>query len=151
MTQASKTHLLSKLDLFTPNVLHPLLSPLTTGLYTVMGSPATMILESDVLARKAHIQALLGPGVDGHNMHKRPAAHDRIAAHLGLYYCPSRGGWRRAPSMSPAALEKAAKSMQTKHGRAEYARKALVRDWEAMGQYYARTGSSRDGPVELED
>jgi hypothetical protein len=150
MTQASKTHFLSKFDLFTPNVLHPLLPLLTTGLYTVMGSAATMILERDVLARKAHIRALLGPCVDGEDMHKRPAAHDRIAAHLGLYYCPSRGGWRQAPTMSPAALEKAAKSMQSLEGREEYARKALVKEWEAMGQDVESRGI-RDNPVELED
>lgn len=83
-------------------------------------------------------------------MHKRPAAHDRIVAHLGLYYCPSRGGWRRAPDMSLAALEKAAKSMKTEEGRTAYVTKALAREWEAMGQDFGREGSEDDS-VELED
>jgi hypothetical protein len=148
MTQAHKAHSLSKLDLFTPNALHPNLPPLTTGLYTVMGSPAIMLLESDVLTRKAHIQTLLGVGAEK-SMQRRPAAHDRIVNHMGLHYCPNRG-WSRAPSMSTAALEKAAKSMQTDERRKEYVRKALAREWEALGRG-GGSGSTPDEPLEIDD
>jgi hypothetical protein len=91
-----------------------------------------MILERDVLARKAHIQALLGPKGTDADMHRRPATHDRIISHLCLYYCPSRG-WRRAPALSPAAMDKAVKSMRSEEGRRDYVRKALNKEWEAMG------------------
>jgi hypothetical protein len=132
MTQAQKAYNLSKLDLFTPNALHPKLPPLTTGLYTVMGGAATMILERDVRARKAHIRALLGSKGNTDDMHRRPAAHDRIISHLGLYYCPTRSGWRRAPVLSPAAMDKAVKSMKTEEGKREYVKKALNKEWAAM-------------------
>ncbi|KAF2032553.1 hypothetical protein EK21DRAFT_35642, partial [Setomelanomma holmii] len=139
MTQATKDHSLSKLDLFTPNVLHPKLSPLTTGLTTVMGSACTMILERDVLARKAHVLALLGPDAEAAEaaMRRRPAAHDRILAHMEQYYCCGNGsrssGWRRGPRLSEQALEKASKSMRTEEGRRDYVRKALEREWATMG------------------
>jgi hypothetical protein len=165
MTQAQKAYNLSKLDLFTPNALHPKLPPLTTGLYTVMGGAATM---------KAHIRALLGPKGNTDDMHRRPAAHDRIISHLGLYYCPTRSGWRRAPVLSPAAMDKAVKSMKTEEGKREYVKKALNKEWAAMSvgsgspsspavvteqdASLKRTidpppfrGGSKDDPVELDD
>jgi hypothetical protein len=136
MTQATKLHLLSKLDLFTPNTLHPALPPLTSGLYTVMGSTATMLLERDVLSRKAHIQSLLGcAGNDKakESMGRRPAAHDRIIAHMGIYYCFKRG-WCRTPGLNELAMEnlKVAKSMRTVEGRDEYVRKGLEKEWGLM-------------------
>jgi hypothetical protein len=162
MTQAIKLHLLSKLDLFTPNALHPNLPPLTTGLYTVMGSSATMLLESDVLNRKAHIRSLLGlkpedpkeSVEDMHRrlaaeaLHRRLAAHDRLIAHMGIYYC-FKDGWRRTPGLNATAMEnlKVAKSMKTEEGRREYVKKVLEREWEAMGM---GTGRSKDKPVKLE-
>jgi hypothetical protein len=137
MTQATKLHLLSKFDLFTPNTLHPGLPPLTSGLYTVMGSTATMLLERDVLNRKAHIQSLLGCAGDDktkENMARRPAAHDRIIAHMGIYYCFKRG-WCRMPGLNDTAMEnlKIAKSMRTQEGRNEYVRKGLEKEWGLMG------------------
>jgi hypothetical protein len=150
MTQASKDYYLSKLDLFTPNALHPSLPPLTTGLYTIMGNPCTMILESDVLARKAHIASLLGAAAETH-MQRRPAAHDRIIAHMGLYFLCGKGRqglWVKAPPLSAAAMEKAAKSMKTVEGRREYVRKALEKEWQALG---VGTGGSREDAVEIDD
>jgi len=151
MTQATKDHSLSKLDLFTPNELHPTLPPLTTGLYTVMGSPSTMILEGDVLTRKAYIMSLLGDAAETH-MRRRPAAHDRIIAHLGLHYCCGNGmlpgRWRKAPPLNEVALEKAAKSMRTEEGRREYVRKGLEKEWLALGM---RMGRSRDDALEIEE
>lgn len=149
MTQALKAHHLSKLDLFTPNALHPNLEPLTSGLLPVMGSTATMILETDVLARKAHIRRLLGPSANGsdEDMYRRPAAHDRIVTHLGLYFCPARGGWRKAPPASPAAMDKAVKSMKSEEGRREYVRINLEREWAAMGM---GSGRCKEEAVELD-
>lgn len=150
MTQAAKEHYLSKLDLFTPNALHPTLPSLTTGLYTVMGSACTMILESDVRARKAHILSLLGADVD---MHRRPATHDRIISHMQLYYCCGNArheaGWRKAPSLTNAAMEKAAKSMKTEEGRMEYVRKGLEKEWVAMGVKVG-SGWSAENPLVVE-
>jgi hypothetical protein len=145
MTQASKTHSLSKLDLFTPNALHPNLPPLTIGIYMVLGNAATMILESDVLARKAHIQALVGPKAD---MHLRPGTHERIINHLGMYFCPYRGAWKKAPVMTPAALEKATKSMKSEEGRREYVKAALEKEWAVMG--VGKEGT-KDEPIQVDD
>lgn len=41
MTNAIKQYNLSKLDIFTPNCLHPTLPPLAHGEYSVMGGVAT--------------------------------------------------------------------------------------------------------------
>ena len=41
MTDAIKQYNLSKLDIFTPNRLHPTLPPLAHGEYSVMGGVAT--------------------------------------------------------------------------------------------------------------
>ncbi|KAH8727589.1 hypothetical protein GQ44DRAFT_748327 [Phaeosphaeriaceae sp. PMI808] len=152
MTQATKEYDLSKLDLFTPNELHPTLPPLTSGLYTVMGSAATMILQRDVVARKAYIQRSLGAkGADTVYMHRRPAAHDRIIAHMGLYFSCGNGsrgsGWRKAPVLSEAAMEKVAKSMRTEEGRREYVRKGLEREWEAMGMMSGGREAMEGGAV----
>jgi hypothetical protein len=157
MSEAHKLHSLSKLDLFTPNALHPSLPPLTTGahtnLYASNGIPATMILESDVLDRKAYIQALLGPSAE-ETMHRRPAAHDRIISHMGVQYYPGRG-WRKGPTMKEKVAEMAkegvakrmAKSMWTVEARREYVRKALVKEWEAMGM----RGGSQEHALVIED
>jgi hypothetical protein len=152
MTQATKDHSLSKLDLFTPNALHPTLPPLTIGLTTVMSSACTMILERDVLARHRLIQQMLDPDV---KMGRRPAAHDRIIAHMGLYYCcgngSTMGGWRRAPRLSEQALEKASKSMRSEEGRREYVRKGLEREWAAMGMGGEKAKGCEDDPLEIEE
>lgn len=153
MTQAIKDHRLSKLDLFTPNLLHPTLPPLTTGVYTVMGSACTMILKSDVLARETHIKSLLRAPADGDTdklMRGRIAAHDRIIAHMGQYYCSgngsSPGGWRKAPALSEAAMEKAAKSMKTEEGRKAYMKKNLEHEWRLMGM---KSGNSAEDALEI--
>ncbi|KAL5118258.1 hypothetical protein ACEQ8H_003768 [Pleosporales sp. CAS-2024a] len=146
MTEAHRSYSLSKLDLFTPNSLHPHLPPLTTGIYTVGGSPAIMILESDVVQRQAHILSLLRPEFQ-QRMPRRTAAHARIINHMGVWYCP-RSGWCRSPRLSAAALEKAAKSMQTEEGRRDYVKKALAKEWEMMGR--AAGGWSADEPLEVE-
>ncbi|KAF2447906.1 hypothetical protein P171DRAFT_383141 [Karstenula rhodostoma CBS 690.94] len=82
MTAALRDHRLSKLDLFTPNILHPTLPPLSTGQYSVMGSEATMIATSDVLARKAHIASLLGPA----KADNRRIMRSRAESHSSLIF-----------------------------------------------------------------
>lgn len=134
MTQAIKEHDLSKLDLFTPNPLHTHLPPLTTGAYSVGGDVATMILNADVFARKAYIAGLLGAQAgDEKYMRCRVHAHDRIIAHMGLYFHTGNGEWRKAPGLSEKAFEKATKSMRTEERRREYVKNGLEREWAAMG------------------
>jgi hypothetical protein len=74
MTSATQTTHLSKLDLFTPSPLHPLLLPLATGSYAVNGGTALMLSTPDVLARRDYIYSLLGDNVkDERYMRTRPA------------------------------------------------------------------------------
>jgi hypothetical protein len=55
MTEALNTTMLTKLDLFTPNILHPDLPPLRASTYKCMGAPTTVILTEDVKAREAYV------------------------------------------------------------------------------------------------
>lgn len=47
MTNALSKYGLSKLDIYTPSVLHPELPPLATGDYTVMGGTANSTYSSN--------------------------------------------------------------------------------------------------------
>ncbi|KAF1911922.1 hypothetical protein BDU57DRAFT_460475 [Ampelomyces quisqualis] len=133
MTEASRTHHLSKLDLFTPNMLHPSLPPLTLGKYFVMGGQAIMVLESDVLARKAHIHKLLGGQRPELRMRRRPAAHDRITNHYGVHFATACGGWRRTLETTQLPAKKQPRSMESGDKRRKYVRKELNEEWGYMG------------------
>ncbi|KAF2255907.1 hypothetical protein BU26DRAFT_444364, partial [Trematosphaeria pertusa] len=93
MTAAITTHHLSKLDLFTPNALHPALPPLSLGTYFCMGGETLMLAAPGVLTRKAHVHGLLGPGKarDKGYLRRRVAAHDRLVAHMDVEF-RVRGG-----------------------------------------------------------
>jgi hypothetical protein len=130
MSTATSTHHLSKLDLFTPNVLHPTLPPLTTGTYPVMGTAATMILSQDVFARSAHIASLLGDKCEDLGyMQRRVAAHDRIVAHMRIRYCGEERRWVAAGWSGG----KVARSMGSEEGRRGYVERGLEREWGEMG------------------
>ncbi|KAF2638081.1 hypothetical protein P280DRAFT_383709, partial [Massarina eburnea CBS 473.64] len=58
-TDAIQKHGLSKLDLFTPNVLHPTLHPLSLGTYMLGPAEITMISKSSVVERKEYVHGLL--------------------------------------------------------------------------------------------
>jgi hypothetical protein len=113
-----------------------------------------MLLERDVRARRAHVMRLLGCSGNEDRarevMARRPAAHDRIIAHMGVYFCFKRG-WCRTPGLNETAMEnlKVAKSMRTEEGRGEYVRKALEKEWGLMGMG-AGMGRSEDDAVVLD-
>lgn len=89
MTEAKENHLLSALDLFTPNFLHPTLPPLTTGVYKCMGANATMISTPDVIARKAYIHSMItkaGKEVTEALLKRRCSSHRKLLGHLGFKY-----------------------------------------------------------------
>lgn len=167
MTDARNATHLSKLDLFTPSPLHPHLPPLATGLH--MGGLATMILTSDVLARRAHIGALLGDEAgDEAAMRKRQARHERIMKHLNVDYFEGagwvdRGDTRREAAVGVGVLKKVPKSMRTREDMRRYAEEGLRREWQALGveegedrmadvwKCFGRGGKRRWGsPIEID-
>ncbi|KAF1964890.1 hypothetical protein BU23DRAFT_604520 [Bimuria novae-zelandiae CBS 107.79] len=75
---AHKPHRISKLDLLTPNALHLSLPPLRVG----RSDSNIMIATADVLARKAHIEKLLGPEVDAADLTRRARNHDGIYKYM---------------------------------------------------------------------
>ncbi|ORY15552.1 hypothetical protein BCR34DRAFT_558571 [Clohesyomyces aquaticus] len=134
MTDATTTHGLSKLDLFTPNILHPSLPPLTIGSYMCMGSDALMLSLPDVLARKSYVHGLLGPekaaGVA--YLRRRAAAHERMMMHVG--YSLVLGKWSKNPDdWYKWRDDGRCRSLQTKEGREQYVKEALEREWAVMG------------------
>ncbi|OAL50580.1 hypothetical protein IQ07DRAFT_679960 [Pyrenochaeta sp. DS3sAY3a] len=131
MSGASSQYGLSKLDLFTPNVLHPDLPALTHGNITIMGGDATMILESDVVLRQAHVLQLLRkkePGLKG-----RIARHNRIATHLCIAWDSYEGCWSSWDPDDASLSNKALKSFRTPASRFEYAKLILQQEWAGMG------------------
>ncbi|KAH7388794.1 hypothetical protein BKA66DRAFT_489929 [Pyrenochaeta sp. MPI-SDFR-AT-0127] len=149
MTIAIQDYYLSKLDLFTPNDLHPHLPPLATGTYSVMGGVATMISERDVIARRDHIKALLGSNIEGRNyLRKRIGIHNRIIQHLGIIWSATRAGWKKAPNLTEMDLEKGPKSMKTEENRRAYVKKGLQSEWAAMGM--SLVGTSKESAIEVD-
>ncbi|KAL6708435.1 hypothetical protein ACN47E_002698 [Coniothyrium glycines] len=145
MTQAMQDHKLSKLDLFTPNVLHPMLPRLATGSYAVMGGVANMISTGDALLRRDYIYNLLGDKAkDPFYMRRRIAAHQRITQHMLLEF--DGGSWYEARNHKPS--EKGPKSMHSEKSRKEYAQKVLEKQWAAMG--IQNDGTSEDTAIELD-
>jgi hypothetical protein len=155
MTEAISTHRLSKLDLFTPNRLHPTLPSLTLGMYMCMGNNTLMLSTPDVLARKAHVHGLLGDKVDDEGyLRRRVAAHDRLIMHMDIVYrlIQGRVRWIKAYKYDVGSADwevkrKVKKSLSTKEAREEYVMKELPKQWEAMG---LRDGRSEDMAITIE-
>lgn len=148
MTQATHDHHLSKLDLFTPNALHPSLAPLPLGTYPVMGGVATMLCARAVLARRDYIYTLLGARAhDAGSMRVRPAAHNRIMQHLGIAFDAGRGEWVR---VGVGEREGGPKSMRTREGRVEYVKRGLQREWAALKEGKEGLGMSKEAASEIE-
>jgi hypothetical protein len=166
MTSATQTTHLSKLDLFTPSPLHPLLPPLATGSYAVNGGTALMLSTPDVLARRDYIYSLLGDNVkDERYMRTRPAAHERIIKHMEKVY--HNGRWWNIGGGEIRDGKKLPKSMQTWEARREYAAQGLERERKATGigadkksvgglrrrssmSLAIQGGVSRERPIELD-
>jgi hypothetical protein len=156
MTVAISEHGLSKLDLFTPNKLHPTLPPLTLGTYMCMGNETLMLSNASVLERKAHLHGLLGDKAnDAAYIRRRVAAHDRLILHMDIMHRVSRGKarWIKAyrwagVSVDEEAKKRRAKSLRSSEDREAYVRKGLKKQWQEMGM--GAFGSSEEEAVEIE-
>ena len=135
-------HHLSKLDLFTPNALHPNLPPLTVGEYVCSGIDTTMISEPDVLARKEYIQGMLLDSTT-RAMRRRVLAHTLLLKHMNPTIPAGYGRWVR---VNEGVKEDArTESLRTPQSRAEYVSKTLKKEWAAMGA----SGYSTDTAIEV--
>ncbi|KAF2120690.1 hypothetical protein BDV96DRAFT_641352 [Lophiotrema nucula] len=154
MTEAINNGL-SKLDLFTPSVLHPSLPPLTHAEHTVMGGTSILILSSDVDARKSYIRSLLGPARadDAAYLRRRIAAHDRIVNHASIYYRAHRRRWIKiAPAEGFEQVgppSRRVKSMANEDSRQKYVDDGLKKEWAAMG-LVGPDGSAAEKPIVLD-
>lgn len=115
-----------------------------------MGAVATLIFEPDLIARRDLIHSRLGEknSKDAVYLRRRCAAHDRLIAHMDIYYCHQRRMWRAAGRLERENYEDRpgpSKSMQTKESRKEYVEKGLWKEWAAMRM----GGSSEDDAIEL--
>lgn len=146
MTDATTKHGLSKLDLFTPNVLHPNLPPLTFGTYMCMGGETMMISESDVLARKGLIQGMLGEDAakDPKYLTRRRAAHSRIMEAMDIEF--RSGRWMKAHKFRLDAEGKVKKMFRTAESREQYLKQYLEKEWADMGM----SGYSAETAITLE-
>ncbi|XPS75185.1 hypothetical protein M3J09_007292 [Ascochyta lentis] len=134
MTNASKQYILSKLDIFTPNRLHPTLHPLAHGEYSVMGGVATMIYEPDLVARRDYVHERLSSvkRLDA-NLRKRVRRHDRLIAHMEMAYSTARRAWCRSPRVQKEGHGRTGRSsMETQESRDEFVRKSLKEERTAM-------------------
>lgn len=157
MTEASNAHSLSKLDLFTPNKLHPALPPLTLGTYMCMGNDTLMLFTPSVLTRKAHIHGLLGDKAnDAGFLRRRVAAHERLLQHMDVMHVVYKRGtvrWVRAHRYVGTGVDedkgkRRVKSLSSAESRDACVRKALAKQWEAMGM--GEVGASSEEAIEIE-
>ncbi|KAF2869889.1 hypothetical protein BDV95DRAFT_523886 [Massariosphaeria phaeospora] len=150
MTRAITEHGLSKLDLFTPNVLHTSLAPLSVGEYFIAGCDATMISEPDVLARKKYILCRLGlKGEHSGYLRRRAMAHDRLILHMGIRYRSGCGRWvKDSPwrSEEDRVEVKGPASMRTAESRKKFIKKELDIARSALGI----AGYSEKMPIEVD-
>lgn len=150
MTNSIKRYNLSKLDLFTPNRLHPALSPLAHGEYPVMGGVATsthdqrkfagysannsVIYEPDLLARRDYLHHHLGILHDPDNIcaRKRVRRHDQLIIHMEVAYSTSRKVWYRSPQIQSEVRKSVKKSMQTEESRETFVQNTLASERASM-------------------
>lgn len=131
MTHACKELHVSKLELFTPNFFIDF-PPLTFGTYFALGTNTTMILKSDVLARKQHIINLLtstGSPTDEAHLKKRVANHERIMQAFDLTFYD--GKWCTKGTM----VDDPELDDRRKRFAAEQARRELLALGVKRGQY----------------
>ncbi|KAJ4301863.1 hypothetical protein N0V90_003959 [Kalmusia sp. IMI 367209] len=135
MTDATIKHHLSKLDMFTPNCLHPDLPPLIVGTYTVMGGESVMISTPSVLARKAHIASLLNSTDfdDVSHMRRRIAAHNRLIMHMDIGYRLRGRNMEWIQNRAHFGVKSLPKSMANEQSRHAYVMKGLTKEWKDIG------------------
>ncbi|KAF1923913.1 uncharacterized protein M421DRAFT_425245 [Didymella exigua CBS 183.55] len=150
MTNAINQHKLSKLDLFTPNRLHPTLPSLSHGEYPVMGGVATMIYEPDLVARGDYLHGLLGllDHTDNSTARRRVRRHDLLMMHMEVAYSTARKIWyRKSPSLREEGKAPAVrKSMETRESRDAFVRDALASERASLHSQ----GASEDTAIELD-
>ena len=151
MTNAIKQYELSKLDIFTPNRLHPTLPPLAHGEYSVMGGVATseydqrrihrrtadmtVIYEPDLVNRRDNIhERLSASDRNDAQLRKRVRRHDTLIMHMEVGYSAACKRWYHNPrQVSKGGEEKSVRaSMETKDSRDEFVRKGLEQEKAAM-------------------
>ncbi|KAF2706602.1 hypothetical protein K504DRAFT_458997 [Pleomassaria siparia CBS 279.74] len=144
MTAAIKTHGLTKLDLFTPNALHPTLPPLSIGEYVCSGTDTTMISEPDLLARKALIHGMLRDSTPK-ALNRREKSHVLLLKHMNPTIPAGSSRWvryRGDVNMSGSAW----KTMRTPESRAEFVRKALQKERALLEE----NGNSSNTAIEVD-
>lgn len=150
MTNAIKQHNLSKLDIFTPNRLHPTLPTLAHGEYTVMGGVATstyhidqptlmangslVIYEPELAARRDLIHGCLTDSDRFEtNLRKRIRRHDALIMHLEIRYTTRNKRWYESSRRQADYEGKSIRaSLLTRESRDEFVRNALKQERAAM-------------------
>ncbi|KAJ8117590.1 hypothetical protein OPT61_g1243 [Boeremia exigua] len=149
MTNAIKQYQLSKLDLFTPNRLHPTLPPLAHGEYAVSGCVATMIYEPDLISRRDYILSQLSSTDRTESqLRKRIRRHDALTTHMEIGYSIHRKAWLRShiPMPRDEVNYPVRPSMRTGESRDEFVRKTLAYELTTMHVQ----GASEDVPIEFD-
>jgi len=136
MSEVERKHHLSKLDLFTPNILYPDLPPLLHGAYTVNGGRAMMLSTPDVKARITLIGGKIEDGSASALTRRRHQRHSSIMVGLGLTFdeVDGRAQWRKNSNWTSSALTKS--SSAGVHYRLEEplkkAKRLLEYEWSIM-------------------
>jgi hypothetical protein len=144
MSAAVSQHGLTKLDLFTPNALHPNLPSLTVGNYICSGIDTTMISEPDVLARKELIHGMLLDSTKK-ALARRINQHIVLLRHMDPTIPAGFGRWARGVR-GDVVGDCARELLRTPESRREFVRNKLREEWAAMGL----KGSSTDDAIELD-
>ncbi|KAH6615017.1 hypothetical protein C7974DRAFT_379905 [Boeremia exigua] len=146
MTNAINQYSLSKLDIFTPNDLHPALPSLAHGEYPVMGAVAIMIYEPDLASRRDDIHSQLrSVDMTEEQLRKRVRRHNKLIAHMEVTYDPVSKFWYRASKSQKNGQKPAKGSMQTAESRDKFVRIGLADERAAMHTQ----GASEETPIEL--
>jgi hypothetical protein len=144
MSAAITQHNLTKLDLFTPNALHPKLPPLTVGEYVCNGVDTTMISEPDVLARKELIHRMLRDSTKK-ALKKRNTQHTMLLRHMDPTIPHGEGRWARGLRGDVTGCC-AWESLRTPESRQIFVREKLKEEWATLWV----KGGSTDDAIELD-
>ncbi|OSS49718.1 hypothetical protein B5807_06166 [Epicoccum nigrum] len=147
MTNAVQQHNLSKLDIFTPNIMHPALPRLVHGEYSVMGGVATMVYEPDLVSRRDYIHSqLIEPDRHPSMLRKRIRRHETLMRHMTITYSTRLQLWCRTAYCDEVVSRPGRPSLEMPESREEYVRTALAYERLVMGM----KGSSEDNAIKLE-
>jgi ubiquitin len=147
MTNATQLHHLSKLDLFTPNDLHPNLPALTFGIHVVGGCDTMMLSTPDVLERKQLIHGMLEGRVwDDKALKRRCANHERILEAMDMTF--RSGRWvRKGRIKLMEEKEHAPQRLKTREARDKYVEEQLENERKLLGVVDGFADTAIDGRV----